>query len=1329
MRSNSIFKIAAVIMFVAYITAFNYGGCGGGGSTGSSGIPIPQPAPVPDQVTSPVPADNAANVPFPQQLSWASAAGADSYDVYFGLTCTGWTAVTNTTTTGYNPGPLSYNTAYYWRIDAINAVGTTAGQAWSFQTVANQAPTLAAIGDKIVSEASLLTFAICATDPEGASLAYSASGLPAGAAFITSTGTFSWTPNFTQANSYNATFRATDADGLFDEESITITVNNLNRAPVLTSPGDRTVNENALLSLTLSAADPDSDTIVYSMVSTPTGAAFVAGVFTWTPDYTQAGSYPVTFTATANGQSDSKAITITVNNVNRAPTLNAIGNQIINEDSLLTFIILAIDPDSDALTYSATGLPAGAAFDAGTRTFFWTPGYTQTGNYNVTFRVADADGLFTEEIITISVGDVNRPPVLSAIGNRAVAENQLLTFIISGTDPDPDVLTYSASGLPAGATFVTGTGTFSWTPDYTQANNYNIIFTVTDNGTGNMADSETITITVNNTDRAPVLTSPGPQAVNENANLTFPLSATDPDAGDTITYSMAGTTTGATLIAGTFSWTPDYTQADVYTVVFTATSNALTNSKTIIIAVNNVDRAPVLTSPGPQAVNENVNLTFPLSATDPDSDTIAYSMAGTATGATLIAGTFSWTPGYTQADVYTVVFTATSNALADSKTIVITVNNVDRPPELTSPNNQSINEYQPLTITLVAIDPDGDPVNYSMVSTPTGAAFIAGVFTWTPDYTQSGAYPVTFTATANGLTDSEAITITVNDALEISNRGGGNWQYYRPITITNSASVLTDCQVTVIPFNDQAVSDTWLYNAGLVGSWHFSEGIGQSLLDMSGNGNNGQLGSTSGADASDPSWTAGGRFGNALTFDGVDDYVSVANEPPFDLTAQVTVESWVKLSASQSASTMWGIAAKGYDGIFPYALIHTNNTGIDGAKYGFAFGGVTGGLWKLAGSTDSGSLAAVGQWYYVVGTYDGAKFNIYVNGAFVASSDNTTIALNNIPVSIGAFYENGPPKYFLNGAIDEVRIYNRALSAAEIAARYNSNAPKVKGDCADIRFTNSDATQEYGYWQETDNRFRVKLPTLPTGDSMLRMYYGNVSATDSGSLANVYGASIVGFWPFNEGAGATTYDRSGNAGHGTLYNSPTWTAGGRFGNALSFDGTNDYLTTVSNTGISGTSPRTTEFWAKMNANPSSGLGFSLVYFGTTASNLLYAATVTRPGGGLSANKTLFFGGYSNDLLGVATLELSTWYHFAITYDGTTLKMYVNGVLDNSVAKTLNTANNVTVMGYPPAGDWSYYNGLIDETRIYNRVLTAAEIASRYVAPANDPSASAPGAEQ
>jgi len=97
---------------------------------------------------------------------------------------------------------------------------------------------------------------------------------------------------------------------------------------------------------------------------------------------------------------------------NRPPELNPIGDKSVDESSMLTFQISAADPDADSLTYSASNLPDGASFDPGTRIFSWTPTYSQSGTYGVTFTVTDTYGSSDSETITITVDD--KTPVFVA---------------------------------------------------------------------------------------------------------------------------------------------------------------------------------------------------------------------------------------------------------------------------------------------------------------------------------------------------------------------------------------------------------------------------------------------------------------------------------------------------------------------------------------------------------------------------------------------------------------------------------------------------------------------------------------------------------------------------------------------------------------------------------------------------------------------------------------------------------------------------------------------------------------------------------------------------
>ncbi len=197
------------------------------------------------------------------------------------------------------------------------------------------------------------------------------------------------------------------------------------------------------------------------------------------------------------------------------PELVPIGNKVVNETNTLIFTVSVAGSGGDMLTYSASGLPAGATFNASTRTFRWTPTASQSGSYAVTFTVADSWGLSDSETITIAVVNVNQPPVLATIGNKSVNMESNLTFAVSAVDPDGDMLTYSASGLPPGATFSASTRAFNWTTTASQAGSYDVTFTVMD--PWGLSDSETIVITVGTT--IPSICGDGVCQINEDYNI------------------------------------------------------------------------------------------------------------------------------------------------------------------------------------------------------------------------------------------------------------------------------------------------------------------------------------------------------------------------------------------------------------------------------------------------------------------------------------------------------------------------------------------------------------------------------------------------------------------------------------------------------------------------------------------------------------------------------------------------------------------------------------------------------------------------------------------
>ncbi len=176
--------------------------------------------------------------------------------------------------------------------------------------------------------------------------------------------------------------------------------------------GDKQVDAGSNLTFEVLTQDPNQEVFIEPDTSLPfePNNVFVNKIFSWTPAYTDLGSYQVTFVAPHGQYEDFETITITVINSNQAPVLEAIGNKSVNENNTLSFLVNANDPDGDAITYSAQDLSNGATFSG--NSFSWTLGQGQAGTYSVTFIASDGQSE-DSETITITVNSVSDGPLLS----------------------------------------------------------------------------------------------------------------------------------------------------------------------------------------------------------------------------------------------------------------------------------------------------------------------------------------------------------------------------------------------------------------------------------------------------------------------------------------------------------------------------------------------------------------------------------------------------------------------------------------------------------------------------------------------------------------------------------------------------------------------------------------------------------------------------------------------------------------------------------------------------------------------------------------------------
>ncbi|RLI15614.1 hypothetical protein DRO49_05360 [Candidatus Bathyarchaeota archaeon] len=214
---------------------------------------------------------------------------------------------------------------------------------------------------------------------------------------------------------------------------------------------------------------------------------------------------------------------------------------------------------------------------------------------------------------------------------------------------------------------------------------------------------------------------------------------------------------------------------------------------------------------------------------------------------------------------------------------------------------------------------------------------------------------------------------------------------------------------------------------GVVGAWHFDEGNGTTAHDTSGEGNNGTLydGNTTNDDGNTPPQWIDGKFGEALSFDGVDDYVEVPDSPELRATT-LTITAWVKLAELGRDHAIAVKRAVGTTNEGWRFLITSNNNPrfmfYDGAE------------WR---SVTFSNLVLDKEWHFVAVVHDentGTTGYLDDTSEFVSNPYAPQVVT--VPVVIG--WTKSPPDIWMNGTIDEVRIYNRALSEEEISELYNN---------------------------------------------------------------------------------------------------------------------------------------------------------------------------------------------------------------------------------------------------------------------------------------------------
>ena len=810
-----------------------------------------------------------------------------------------------------------------------------------------------------------------------------------------------------------------------------------------------------------------------------------------------------------------------------------------------------------------------------------------------------------------------------------------------------------------------------------------------------------------------------------------------------------------------------YPAPGVFTAVVTGSNLTSVDSATATVTILDVFPAAAFTSSSPDDLGQSTSFTNTSSGTNL---TFVWDFGD---GSTLLT-TPNPTHTYPAIGDYTVTLTVSNGVGSDVFTDTVTI---EPPPNpitgLTLENDgpTPVGSATTLTVTIQS----GDEITY-LWDFGDGSALTGGGPTVSHTYTQTGSYPAMVFASNTVSTESATTTISILEAPPLAgftssspdelgqvtnftntstggnlsfswNFGDGSAPVTTPnpihtyattgtfavsLTATNSAgSNTTTTSVTIV--------DPPPVPSPLVGSWSLDEVSGQRQ-DSSGNANH----------LSDNGVGSGpGRVGMAADLEASEgDYLTIddASHTGLDLAGSLTLAGWIQPETIGS----WHILASKYSfsGINDRAYrldLRPNN------QLGFIVSpdGVFSSNYILVATLTTPLTS--GTWYHLAGVFDADQqtLTLYLDGVPIASRSVTynTVYNASAPFMLGANIQNGAPDQFFDGLLDEWRVYDKALSQAEIDAliawpepitglSVSNDGPTPLGDSTTLSAAVTGGTEITYDWDLSDGTLiNDGGPTINHSYSAIGTYVATVTA--SNSLSNLSATTsvtivdplpppppLVGYWALDEVSGQRQ-DSSGNENH--LSDNGVGSGPGRVGTAADLEASEgDYLTIddASHTGLDVAGSLTLAGWIK----PESSGGWHILaakYSFGGVNERAYRLDL-RPN-----NQVGFMvspdGVFSSDYLLLATLGAplnnGSWYHMAAVFDAAqqSLTLYLDGVAIASRSVTYNSIYNASAPfmlganirnGIPD----QFFDGQLDEWRVYTKALTAAEIAALIALP-------------
>ncbi len=689
-------------------------------------------------------------------------------------------------------------------VQASDTVNPPLNAGFLLTVVENQQPGFSQPGDISVEFGQLLIVDTAPnfSDPEGQPLTFSLTTEPAtGLSINPDNGLISGTID--EPGTY--TFTVTASDGFSTPVSTQFAVTQSeqpNRTPVLRTP---IANQGVTVGNTITAisgdfVDLDGDTLTYSISSIPEGLDFnpATGVLSGTASSVGIFNLTITATDSEGAAATSDTFTLTVTAVpNDPPVLasNVPDQSGVVGQSIDAFSASFTDPQSQTLTFSASGLPGGLTINPETGLVTGVP--QEEGNFNVSIVAEDSIGDSTTSntfVIAIALPPNEAPVFNGTIASQTIVLGTALeTITVSFSDPEGDALTFSATGLPSNVSINSSTGTISGTPGAEGTST--VVVTATDTD-GESVSSNPFTITVSPIpNNGPVFNGPiaAQTAVTGDAITPLVLASFFSDIdGDDLSFALAsGSSLPAGLslnAAGTISGTPTATGNTNVTVTATDSDGESVSSNTFVFTVTAANIAPQITGTTPSgdfSILLNGTETLEVAITDESVSTVTVSASSSDSDVVQLTGG----DGVNEFDLEAVavgtaeilIIAVDNEGLSDSITIDVTVDPLPNAnPQIGartpsgSPITISIGDSEDVSIAVT--DEDVSTLVYSASSTDDDIATVTsnGAGSYTVEAIASGSVTITLEVEDDaGQTDTESFVVNVpavNLAPEITGR-------------------------------------------------------------------------------------------------------------------------------------------------------------------------------------------------------------------------------------------------------------------------------------------------------------------------------------------------------------------------------------------------------------------------------------------------------------------------------------------------------------------------------------------------------------------------------